>query len=254
MKKLFALLVLICPAVIGQSFEVASVRPSEPGQRREVIGTDPGRFNMSNISLRRCIEWAYELGTPLELSAPDWMNDVRFDIAARAADHNANDDQLRTMLKNLLTDRFGVKLHHERKEQRVYIMTQAKGGLRIHMPNGKDSSKLVESSGNGDIRFSEDKTGAMAEHVTMTDIARKISPMLNAIVYDETGAKGHYDLRIDISPYLLAASDGGGGEKPDIMSILFTGFSEQLGVKFDAGKRVVDLIVIDSANRAPTEN
>ncbi len=236
----------------ARSFDIASIHPTEPGERTELIGTDPGSFNMHNVTLRRCIEWAYELN-PNQLVGPDWLSDVRYDIAARAEDRTANDDQLHLMLQSLLSSRFGLKFHREQKEQSVYTLTLAKGGLKLHAQGTKDASKMVESTTEGPNKFSEDKTGAMADRVTMADLARKLSELLGRVVTDKTGLTKRYDFRLDITPYLLA-NDGGDGPKPDVMSVLFTGFQEQLGLKLEAGRGMVNLLILDSGNKSPTEN
>jgi len=250
------LLTLACSDAWAQTapalaFEVASIHASEPGLTRSSIGTDPGKFDMRNVSLRRSIEWAYELN-PNQLIGPAWLDDVRFDIAARAEDHAADDDHLRLMLQKLLADRFGLRTRRERKEQQVYSLTVAPNGLKLHTGGTKDGSRFVESPGDGPNSFSEDKTGAMAQHVSMADVARKISQMLGRVVTDKTGLSERYDFRLDLTPYVNPDADN--GPKSDIMSVLFAGFNDQLGLKLVPGKEMVDLLVIDSVNRTPTDN
>ena len=91
----------------------------------------------------------------------------------------------------------------------------------------------------------------MADHVTMDDVSNKVSELLNRIVVDKTGLTGRYDFRLDLTPYMTADADGA---KADIMSILFAGFNDQLGLKLEAGKESVDLLVVDAVNKTPTEN
>jgi uncharacterized protein (TIGR03435 family) len=205
------------------------------------------------MTLRFCIEWAYDI-RPLQITGPAWLSDARFDINARAADHNADDDQLRLMVRAMLADRFGLKVHHEKKEQQTFALTVAKNGPKFHPTGTKDGSRFTESATDGATGFSEDKTGAMAEHVTMGDVANKVSELVNRIVIDKTGLTGHYDFRLDLTPYMTPDTDGKDGAKADIMSILFAGFNDQLGLKLEAGKESVDLLVVDSINRTPTEN
>ncbi len=244
--------VLRAQAPAALSFEVASIHASEPGLVRSSIGTDPGKFDMRNVSLRRSIEWAYELN-PNQLMGPAWLDDVRFDITARAEDHSADDDQLHLMLQRLLADRFGLRVHRERKEEQVYSLTVAPNGLKLHVAGTRDGSTFVESPGEGPNSFSEDKTGAMARHVSMADVARKVSQMLGRVVTDKTGLDGRYDFRLDLTPYMNPEAENS-GPKADIMSVLFAGFNDQLGLKLVPGKEMVDLLVIDSVNRTPTDN
>lgn len=248
------LLALVCSTTWGQqTFEVASIHVSDPGLTSANFHTDPGVFSIHNITLRNCIEWAYGI-KPLQLIGPGWINDARFDILARAEDHNADDDRLRLMVQTLLADRFGMKVHHEQKEQQIYSLTVAKNGPKFHATGTKDGSKFLESTTEGPSNFSEDKTGALGDRVSIDELGDKISHLLDRMVIDRTGLKGRYDLRIDLLPYMNAASDGKDGPRSDIMSVLFAGFNEQLGLKLEPGKEVVDLVVIDSVNKTPTEN
>ena len=161
-----ALLVLSCSALWAQtappvlSFEVASIRASAPDQREASMHTDPGFFSVHNVTLRSCIEWAYEI-KPRQLMGPAWLADERFDITAHAEDRTAGDDKLRLMLQGLLADRFGLKVHHDRKEQQIYALTIAKGGPKFHETGTRDGSSFLESTTDGPSKFSEDKTGAM---------------------------------------------------------------------------------------------
>lgn len=258
--SLLTALAIACSAISAQSsapalsFEVASIHTSEPGQPIANFHTSPGVFTVRNVTLRNCIEWAYSV-KPLQLTGPDWLSDVRFDITARAEDSAADDDKLRLMLQTLLADRFGLKIHHEKKEQQVYALTLTKNGPKFHQPGTKDPSKFLDSTTEGPSGFSEDKTGAMGERVSTAEIADQVSQLLDRIVIDRTGLTGRYDFRIDLSPYMnAAAADGNNGPRSDVMSVLFSGFNDQLGLKLEPGKDTVNLVVIDSVNKTPTEN
>ncbi len=250
---LSAFLAFACSSVWAQSptaFEVASIHPSEPDQRTADYHTAPGEFSVHNATLRSCIEWAYDI-KPIQLMGPSWIGDERFDINARAEDRSADDDKLRPMVQKLLADRFGLKVHHEQKEQPIYSLTVAKSGPKFHATGTKDGSKFLESTADGPSSFSEDKTGAMAQHVTIDQISEKISQLLDRMIVNKTGLQGRYDLRIDLTPYMNTESDG---PRSDIRSVLFEGFNDQLGLKLEPGKEIIDFVVIDSINKAPTEN
>ena len=88
----------------------------------------------------------------------------------------------------------------------------------------------------------------------MAEVANKISELLDRIVIDKTGLTGRYDFRLDLTPYMTPDADGKNGTKADIMSILFAGFNDQLGLKLEAGRETVDLLIVDSIDQTPTEN
>jgi uncharacterized protein (TIGR03435 family) len=228
------------------AFDVATIRPSQGEVRGSVLGVNPGNLVMRGYDLSRCLQWAYEL-QPGQIEGPAWLRETRFDIIAKSADP-VDEDQLRLMLRRLLTERFGMKSHSETRVIPTYEIVLAKDGPRLHGSDGKDASKLVVSARKGDPQFSKDKTGLIAEGATIGDIAGKLSEPLQRPVVDKTGLTEHYDLRIDTTGYIL------NGEGADPLSLIFTAFERQLGLKIVAGKDPVEFLIIDTINQTPAEN
>jgi uncharacterized protein (TIGR03435 family) len=217
--------------------------------------TDPGLVLFENVSLRTIIQFAYDI-PQYQLSAPGWIDNATFDINARAADRTANDDALKLMLRSLLAERFAMKTHREPKQLPVFELALAKNGPKIHEAATANASKFVESKSEGDPMFSEDKTGLIVARATMAQLAEKLARPLRQPVVDKTGLTARYDLRIDITPYITPENgEGDNGPKiADPVSFVVTAFQEQLGLKLEAGKETVDLLVVDAVNRTPSEN
>ena len=200
---------------------------------------------MRNHSLQYLIQWAYDT-QPFQIEGPAWLNDNRFDVLAKA-ESGGDDAKLRLMLRALLAERFGLKAHVERKEMQIYGLSLAKGG-----------PKFQESTDEGPPVFDKGGPTTLTAHrVTMKDLAIQISDPLRRPVIDETGLKGRYEIKIDVSAYMQAAT--GGGDKNsegqiEVLSVLFTALQQQLGVKLDSKKANVDVLVVDHAEAAPTEN
>ncbi|HEY4086255.1 MAG TPA: TIGR03435 family protein [Bryobacteraceae bacterium] len=230
----------------SQAFEVATIRPSEGDVRGSVLGVNPGNLVMRGYDLSRCLQWAYEM-QPEQIEGPDWIRDTRFDIVAKSAD-SADEDHLRLMLRRLIEERFGMKAHRETRVIPTYEIILAKDGPRLHDSSEKDASKLIVSARKGDPQFSKDKTGLIAEGAMISDIAGKLSEPLERPVVDKTGLTEHYDLRINTTGYIL------NGEGADPLSLIFTAFERQLGLKIVAGKDAVEFLVIDAVNQSPVEN
>ncbi|HVV44704.1 MAG TPA: TIGR03435 family protein [Bryobacteraceae bacterium] len=228
------------------AFEVATIRPSQGDVRGSLLGVNPGNLVMRGYDLSRCLQWAYEVQPP-QIEGPDWLRETRFDIMGKTA-APADEAQLRLMLRRLLAERFGLKLHRETRVLPTYEIILAKDGPRLHDSSDKDPSKLVVSARKGDAQFSKDKTGLIAEGATIRDIAGKLSEPLQRPVVDKTGLTEHYDLRINTTGYIL------NGEGADPLSLIFTAFEHQLGMKLVAGKDPVEFLVIDAVNQTPTEN
>ena len=114
-----------------------------------------------------------------QVIGPAWLDDARFDIAAKAA-WPADDDQLRLILRTLLADRFGMTVHKEKREMQVYALTVAKSGPKFH-----------ETTTEGLPEFTNGGKGSLvANRVTMSELAEKISEPLNRPVIDATDSRG----------------------------------------------------------------
>jgi uncharacterized protein (TIGR03435 family) len=243
--KLLAALVA-CAVCFAQSappaFETASIHPN-PRVERPDIKVSPDTLILRNQPVFFLLEWAYDV-TPAQIDAPPWFKESCFDILAKAA-RPVDESQMRLMLQTLLADRFGLKLHKESRTEPVYVMTLAKGG-----------PKFEESATEG--TFAMEQTGAFglaAHHARMTDLAQGIGAEIGRPVVDETGLKGRYEIRMNLAPYAARAADGGTSPGQfDMMSILFTGLQDLLGLKLEARKQSVDVLVIDHAEKTPTAN
>ena len=243
--KLLAALVA-CAVCFAQSappaFETASIHPN-PRVERQEIQISPASLTLRNQTFVFLVQWAWDV-TPAQIDAPPWFKESCFDILAKAA-RPVDESQMRLMLQTLLADRFGLKLHKESRTEPVYVMTLAKGG-----------PKFEESATEG--TFAMEQTGAFglaAHHARMTDLAQGIGAEIGRPVVDETGLKGRYEIRMNLAPYAARAADGGTSPGQfDMMSILFTGLQDLLGLKLEARKQSVDVLVIDHAEKTPTAN
>jgi uncharacterized protein (TIGR03435 family) len=242
-----AIFILAAATCLAQTpaFEAASIRPStharndinETNDGLEFFRVSPGLLTIQGASLRVCIEWAYEI-PPFQIQGPDWLKDVGFDIVAKSSGP-ADEDHLRLMLRTLLAQRFGLKTHSEQKEMQVYELTLAKGGPKFH-----------ESTTEGLPLFSGNNGRLVAERVTMSDLAEKISEPLGRPVIDATGLKGRYDIHIDATAYMTSP----GSQSMDVTALLFNALQQQLGVKLESRKDSPQILVIDNVEKTPTEN
>ena len=245
-RSVFAGLILSCSLCLAAdpAFDAASIRMTEGGVRPD-IQTSPGMLTIRNQSLLVTLGWAYDMPA-FQITAPAWLNEERFDILAKA-EGGGDETQIKLMLRKLLADRFGLQVHNEQKEMQIYAMTLVNSG-----------PKFPESTTEGPPVFDEKRQSGppvlTAHRVSMTDLAEKISEPLQRPVIDETGLKGRYEIKIDITGYMLDQGNGNGGPPPDLMSLLFKGLQDQLGLKLTSKKESVKLLVIDKMEKTPTEN
>ena len=263
------------------AFEVASIRPAPPpepnrGMRIRNSGgpgtKDPERYTAENFTLDSLIMNAYDL-KPYRLSGPDWLENDRYNVTAKVPPGTTK-EQFRAMLQNLLAERFGLKVHHETREMSVYELQVAKGGSKLQesepeKPPGPDQPPPARA---GPFRFGRDAEGfpvlppgdqpmmimvAGGKAVkrgwrdTPEQIAEWLSWYAGRAVLDATGLKGKYN-------YTIRWADSRGSMRPDadadIGPSLFAAVQQQLGLRLEAAKARVDVLVVDHAEKTPTEN
>ncbi len=231
------------------SFDVASIKPiklSGEGRNRDSVTANPGFVTMRNVSLKSALQWAYGIKEH-QVSGPAWIGDERYDISAKAAEP-VGETQARAMLQKLLADRFKIVLHHEKKDLPIYALLVAKNGPKLVRGNPDGKSELHP---NGTMLSAQDTSmSEMADLLTQIAIRLNLPPVL-----DMTGLKGRYNFTVDASDFLQ--SIGAGNVAPDPSAII-TGVSEvlqeQLGLKAELRKTLTDVVIVDRAEKLPTEN
>jgi uncharacterized protein (TIGR03435 family) len=275
MRQLAAVLLAIAPgAVFCQSegkleFEVASIKPAPPqpmNQMRVMMGGDPGRINLSNVSLMDMIRQAYQV-KDYQISGPAWMNTTRFDVVAKIPP-NSTREQVPQMMQSLLADRFKLTLHRDRKELPVYALVVGKNGPKLK--EAEDSGGPVPQGpggglfpgGRGIVQMGRGRL--TAKRSTLAGFAEILSRQMDRPVVDETQIKGLYDFTLEWTPDERQRSQfmPGGGPPPEAAPPpssssgpdVFAAVQEQLGLKMEAKKSPVETLVIDHVEKAPTEN
>ena len=225
------------------SFDAASIKPSDaPNGNSSGIDTDNGLLRAHNVTLKRCITGAYGLPESQILGGPKWIDELRYEIVAKTSQH-AGENGLMGMLQDLLADRFQLKLHHETRTVAGYELTLAKGGI-----------KATPSESGGDSSTDTSKRGGRmdAKACSTSRLALKLADILGAPVSDLTNNNGKYDFALRWVPDDMQAKSGASSDVP-AGPTLFTALQEQLGLKLEARKVPVDVLVIDHAD-LPSEN
>lgn len=116
------------------AFEVASIKPADPNANGTYTRSDPDRLTLENVSLKDCIERAFEV-KDFSLVAPAWLDSARFNIVAKAPARTTR-QQVNAMLQRLLIDRFHLTFHRETKVMPAYALVVDKRGLKIEQTEG----------------------------------------------------------------------------------------------------------------------
>jgi uncharacterized protein (TIGR03435 family) len=219
----------VAPLTHGQpAFEAASIKPSPADHvGAQMYSPGPGRFTALTATLKDLIPFAYQV-LPSQLEGgPGWAGSTAYDITAKMAGSTSNGD-LRLMLQALLADRFQLKVRRETKEVGVYNLVVDKNGPRMESVAAAGRGVGLQ---NGTMR---------AFGADMATLASVLSRHVGRVVIDRTGLKGYYNFTLQWTADDLDASG----------TALFQAIEEQLGLKLEAAKAPVEILVIERAERA----
>jgi uncharacterized protein (TIGR03435 family) len=234
------------------SFEVATVKPSQPDRPGKLFGVRGNHFTTINTTLTDLITFAYGVQQKQVVGQPDWMDKDKWDIEAQPDVPGApNKQQVATMVQKLLADRFQLKFHKDTKELSAYILTIAKGGQKM-TAGSTDPNQLPALFFRG--------LGVLTvQNATMQDFAGLMqTAVLDRPVVDQTALPGKWNFLLKWTPD--ESQFGGMGVKvpppsdaADAPPPLFTAIQEQIGLKLEAGKAQVPVLVIDKVEK-PSAN
>jgi uncharacterized protein (TIGR03435 family) len=231
----------------GQTFEVASVRISEPfrqgteGSRRGDIKTTPDTVTMRDIGLTSVIIWAYNI-SPYQIANAPGRDSERYDIVAKAA-APATVDVMRRMMQALLLERFKLSVHRETRQLSAYALVEAKGGHKLLKADLVEGAGIESDPGTWILR---------GKATTLDRLAMYLSDPLRMPVTDMTGLKGRYNFILDITDF-VPRQPVAGEPPPDPVAIFQAALPKQLGLKLEARRLPVEIVVIDHFDKVPVE-
>jgi uncharacterized protein (TIGR03435 family) len=235
-------------ALPSQTLEVASVKPSHNTTADSNLDSLRGRLTATTITLRELIRLAYGVRDYQIGRAPGWIDSERFDIVAKSVSSKTNSlEDEKSLVRELLADRFQLSTHREAKQMPVYLLVVAKNGPKLTAHN--DSAPKTRG-GCGRL---------VGRRVTTDVIATMLSRQLEHEVLNRTGLSGDYDVQLnftpDSGPCRVGADTQGGSVSTDASALpsIHTAVQEQLGLKLESAKGSVDVLIIDRIER-PSEN
>jgi uncharacterized protein (TIGR03435 family) len=266
--------------LLGQGttrFEVASIKPAGPltGDLTLGLRADGAQAHISWASVKDLIWIGYHVRR-YQISGPDWLAVDHFDVAAKIPE-GTSQRTITEMMQNLLKDRFGMKAHWEKKEFSAYTLQLSKRVPELKevappdtevlfpMGNIRGMSAIVDWGGGSRFTFADSMIDG--KKLNMDQLTEWLSNFMDKPVINNTGLTGFYDFNLKLTPqdfqtmFIWAAMAGGSNIPPEAapkadglsLDSLRTGLS-RLGLKLDKGKGPVDVLVIDSVEKKPTDN
>ncbi len=275
----------------GATFEVATVKVAEPPQpgRGMVVGykggpgdKDPGLWQCTNCVIPMLIQQAYDV-KHYQITPLDWMQGTRFEIKAKVPE-GATKEQFKEMLRNLLAERFKLEFHRSQKEMQVYDLVVAKGGLKLKESADKppeestapsagrggrgpnldgDGYPIVPKDCSGCMYMSNGKARYYGTKTPIKDLVEMLGNQLARPVTDSTGLTGKYDITLSWSAGGGLGRGRGDASSPsatplsddsDLGVTIESALQSQLGLKLESKKGMVDIIIVDKAEKTPADN
>ena len=224
--------------VIGAAqaaFEVASVKRTPPASigYTSISPFGSATFTATNVTLELLISLAFGIDSNRISGKQSWLDTEHYDVSAKAAGGlEISREELKPMLQKSLADRFKLEVHRESKDVSGYALVVAK------------APKLQQSRG-GASRPMILKGGLRADNISVKMLAAMLTGPAGRPVVDKTGIEGNFDVKLDYTPEGAADSS---------LPSIFTALQEQLGLKLVPQRVLVETLVVDHAEKVPTEN
>jgi uncharacterized protein (TIGR03435 family) len=233
------------------AFEVATIKPSNPDTRQGGLRVQDSNIAIQYVTLAELFRQVYEIHPNQVIGLPSWTSSERFDITGKPdVPGQPNTDQLKVMVRKLLTSRFQLAFHKEPRELPVFSLNVAKGSVKIAENKEKSENTGVIFRGPGSF---------LLNNLNMDEFAQMLqNSAVDRPVVNQTGLAGKYTFSLVWTPdnaltALPNPNPLATADRADIPPDLFTAIQQQLGLKLDATRLRVEVMVIDKIEK-PSAN
>jgi uncharacterized protein (TIGR03435 family) len=195
------------------------------------------------------------------------------------------------MMQNLLRERFHLAVHRETKDLPMYVLLVGKNGPKLKESDPAAAAEDEKAAAEGDQPRPKVTVGAdgfpqvpaeaklpgsfslmvssgeltriklFAKHLTMDELADRIGIYVHRPAKDLTELQGRYDftLAFESDPRMPASPagtspDGVPPAPAETGPSIFAALQEQLGLRMEQRKGPVELLIVDTVDKIPTEN
>ena len=230
---------------------------------------DPGRIHYPLISLKQLLRRAWDSYYTIE--GPGWLDSQAVTVDATMPPDTTR-AQFREMLRNLISERFGLQYHAAKKEITGYALAVARSGSKLKesadqseaayvrakppTSRGKDgfpiyppvSGKLMITAQVGD------RSRIIAQQTTMEELVSDLTSQLKTTVTDATGLTAKYDFTLTYQSLEPVPQPVHMPEELEPVPDLFVALQSQLGLKLERKPVPVEVFVVDQMKKTPTGN
>jgi uncharacterized protein (TIGR03435 family) len=236
------------------SFEVATIKPTDPAHPGRYFRVAGRKYYTHDTSLADLIDLSYGVHPSQTIDAPSWVRSEKFDlVGTQPGEDVPSGGQWLAMIRNLLTERFGLKIRREQRDLASYVLMVDKNGP-------KNLTPATSTSPYPSLEFNHAPSGVVlpARNAALSQLCQMMQQVvLDRPVVDRTGLTGKFDFVLTFMPNEsqfdghppMTASQASGEPAPD----LFEAIRSQLGLRLEAAKVPTNVLVIENVER-PTEN
>jgi uncharacterized protein (TIGR03435 family) len=231
------------PKEADPDWEVVTIKPNNTGEKRDRMDVEGRHVIAKNETVEAMLVTGFNVQKNQIVGLPDWARTEHWDAdGVPNVEGRLDVQQWQSMMRKLLDERFGLKLHKEQREMSVFALITARGGPKL-TANASDS----EGHPIRNVRVGDGQRTDTFTNTSMSDLATMLLFSVDKPIVDHTGLKGRYDFKLQWSTNDANASAA------DAPPGLFTAMQEQLGLKLEAVRAQADVLVVDAVAK-PTPN
>jgi uncharacterized protein (TIGR03435 family) len=258
-------------------FDVAEIKLSPPDAQPRTRLMPGGRIEGEGITMSQIMQLGWDITTDqLVANTPKWWNETKYTVVAKTStavsgtgqNTNVDIDDLKAMLRQLITERFKLKTHYEDRPVDAYTLLADKPKMAKADPSNRTNFKEGPAPGQPDLRNGAISRMVTIRNMTMAqfaeDLRRFAGGYIRVPVEDKTGLEGAYDFTVAFSPIQFVRPQGGRGDgapgagpeaaDPNGALSLEDAINKQLGLKLEMRKRPMPVLVIDHIEEKPTDS
>jgi uncharacterized protein (TIGR03435 family) len=221
-------------------WEVVTVKAADPNASTAGFNVHGHEIAIERKTVEAMLIYGYGVHKKQLRGLPDWAQTELWDAQGIASvpghpDHG----QMQSLVRKVLSERFGVALHKEARVMDAYALTVAKGGPKMEKSTSDPNGPSKESD-----NWNDGQVTMRVQDFSMSELSAILTGLfLDRPAVDRTEVKGRYDFQLrwtwDISRETGADAPPG----------LTTALQEQLGLRLEPVKAPVETLIVEKIER-----